>query len=150
MFDPNLPQEQTLADAAQMRAQFNGLRDLIDAIQSVGSATVDAVNTLAPGDPATVDVSVTGDTLHFTFGIPAGADGSNGSDGGEGQPGPQGEPGPPGEVTFQQLTDALMDTSHNCTTVSPLSLTVSDPPTQMEMQAIADKLDELINTLLRV
>jgi hypothetical protein len=28
-FDPNLPVEHTLADAAQMRAQFNGLADLV-------------------------------------------------------------------------------------------------------------------------
>jgi len=28
-----------------------------------------------------------------------------------------------------------------------LGLTVSNPPTQAQMQAIADKLDELINTL---
>ena len=31
--------------------------------------------------------------------------------------------------------------------ISPLSLTVSDPPTQAEMQAIADKLDEVIAAL---
>ena len=29
MFDPNLPQENTVADAAQMRSQFNGLKALI-------------------------------------------------------------------------------------------------------------------------
>jgi hypothetical protein len=32
MFDPNLPQQNTLADAAQMRSQLNGLKDLIDAV----------------------------------------------------------------------------------------------------------------------
>ena len=31
-FDPNLPQENTLIDAAQMRAQLNGLKELIDNI----------------------------------------------------------------------------------------------------------------------
>ena len=31
--------------------------------------------------------------------------------------------------------------------LTPLSLTVSNPPTQAEVQALADKLDELINTL---
>ena len=31
--------------------------------------------------------------------------------------------------------------------VTGLGLTVSDPPTQSEVQAIADKLDELINAL---
>ena len=33
-FDPNLPTEHTLADAVQMRAQLNGLKDLIDAQQA--------------------------------------------------------------------------------------------------------------------
>ena len=32
-------------------------------------------------------------------------------------------------------------------TPQPLGLTVSNPPTQAEMQAIADKLDEAITTL---
>jgi hypothetical protein len=36
------------------------------------------VNTLNPGDPATVSVSVVGDTMHLTFGIPRGADGAQG------------------------------------------------------------------------
>ena len=31
--------------------------------------------------------------------------------------------------------------------LTPLGLTVSNPPTQADVQAIADKLDELINTL---
>ena len=31
--------------------------------------------------------------------------------------------------------------------VLPLGLTVSTPPTQAQVQAIADKLNELINTL---
>ena len=34
--------------------------------------------------------------------------------------------------------------------VSGLGLTVSNPPTQAEVQALADKLDELIATLARV
>ena len=31
-FDPSLPTEHTIADAAQMRAQFNGVVDLIQTI----------------------------------------------------------------------------------------------------------------------
>ena len=34
------------------------------------------------------------------------------------------------------------------TTVTPLGLTISNPPTQAEVQAIADKLDELTNALI--
>ena len=81
MFDPTLPQENTLADAAQMRSQFNGLKALIDAILTLSAAQVDAVNTLPPGNPATVDLSITGNTLHFTFGIPQGNGGDAGPQG---------------------------------------------------------------------
>jgi hypothetical protein len=35
----------------------------------------------------------------------------------------------------------------NAGSVPPLGLTVSDPPTQAEMQTLADKLDEVITTL---
>jgi hypothetical protein len=81
MFDPNLLQENTIADAAQMRGQFNGLKALIDLLQSIATAQVDAVNTLPPGDPANVTVSVVGSTLHLTFDIPQGDAGAAGSDG---------------------------------------------------------------------
>ena len=37
MFDPTLPQELTPVDAAQMRSQFNGLKDLIDAINAINA-----------------------------------------------------------------------------------------------------------------
>lgn len=74
-YDPNLPQEHTPIDAVQMRAQLNGLKDLLDAIQTLTAAQIDAVNTLPPGDPASVSLSITGSTLHFTFDIPQGATG---------------------------------------------------------------------------
>ncbi|HBJ86384.1 MAG TPA: hypothetical protein DDZ88_21515 [Verrucomicrobiales bacterium] len=80
---------------------------------------------------------MTAATVHLTFGIPAGADGSNGSD------------GEPGEVSFQQLEDAISGTSANSNGVAELGMTVSDPPTQAEVQQIADKLDELILALRR-
>ena len=197
-YDPQWPQDGQVIDATLFRSQFSGLKDLIDAIQSVGSATVDGVNTLQPGEPAEVTLSVSGGTLHFTFGIPAGADGSPGdagppfadlavdavntlpageqatvessfdgntvhltfgipagADGSDGEQGIQGEPGmpgmpgAPGEVSFQQLADAIATTSSTSNGVDTLGLAVSDPPTQSEMQQIADKLDELINALRR-
>ena len=92
MFDPNLPQENTPADAVQMRSQLNGLKALIDAIQSVTAAQVDSTNTLPPGSPANASVSVVGNTLHFSFDLPQGNDGAAGSDGGPGADGPQGPP----------------------------------------------------------
>ena len=92
MFDPNLPQENTPADAVQMRSQLNGLKALIDAIQSVTAAQVDSTNTLPPGSPANASVSVVGNTLHFSFDLPQGNDGAAGSDGGPGADVPQGPP----------------------------------------------------------
>ena len=188
-YDPAYPATNALIESAPMRAQFNGLKDLIDAIQTVTAAQIDAVNTLPPGDPAAVTLSVSGGTLHFTFGIPQGQEGSSGNDGAEGPPFanavvdavntlPAGEPatvestfdgstvhltfgipagydgasgsdGAPGEVSLQQLEDAISDTSANSNGVDTLGMVVSEPPTQAEVQQIADKLDELINALRR-
>jgi len=281
MFDPNIPATNAEATSAMFRGQFNGLKDLIDAIQTIGSATVDGVNTLPPGEAATVTLGVSGGTLHFTFGIPQGQDGSSGNDGAEGPPFaaavvdavntlpagepatvdstfdgstvhltfgipqgqdglpfanavvdavntlPSGEPatvestfdgstvhltfgipqgadggdgmdgppfasavvdsvdtlspgdqatvestfdgstvhltfgipagydgasgsdGAPGEVSLQQLEDAISGSSANSNGVDTLGMVVSEPPTQAEVQQIADKLDELINALRR-
>ena len=93
MFDPNLPQENTVADAAQMRSQFNGLKALIDAMSSITAAQVDGVNTLPAGSPAQVNLSVSGNTLHFTFDLPQGQEGPMGQPGPQGNDGSQGPPG---------------------------------------------------------
>lgn len=125
-FDPNIPLEFTLADAAQMRAQFNGLKDLIDAVSGITAVQVDGVTTLPAGSQATVSLQLTGNTLHFTFGIP------------EGPPGSQGEPGiqgPPG-------TNAP-----NSNAVSTLGQGADGSYNQTQMQALLDKMDELINAL---
>ena len=73
-------------------------------------------------------------------------------DGPQGIQGPQGDAGPqgaPGEVTNAALATALAGTSANSNGVALLGITVSDPPTQAEMQAVANKLDELITALRR-
>ncbi len=88
MFDPTLPQELTPVDAAQMRSQFNGLKDLIDAINAINAAQVDAVSTLDPGEPATASVTVSANSLLFSFGIPRGDVGLTGNDGNDGDVGP--------------------------------------------------------------
>ena len=77
-YDPSLPLENTEIDAVQMRGQLQGLKALIDAILTGTAAQVDGVGTLNPGDPANAAVSVVGNTLHFTFGIPRGNDGTQG------------------------------------------------------------------------
>ena len=74
-FDPNLPQENTPVDAAQMRDQLNGLNDAI--------------------------------------------------------------------------ANGIAGTSSNSNAVGTLGLAVNNPPTQADVQTIADKIDELINALRR-
>lgn len=133
-FDPTKPVNGTLIDADFLRAQFNSLKALIDAIGSVTGAAVDGVNSLPPGDPATVSVSITGTTLHFTFGIP------------EGQTGPQGIPG---EVTQAALDAAISGTSSNSNGVSLLSQSAFSYYEQTQMQDLLNKMDELITALRR-
>jgi hypothetical protein len=185
-YDPALPSNGSPLVSAEMRAQLNGLKDLIDAIQTITAAQVDAVSTGNPGDPAVVTLNVDASTIRFTFIIPRGSEGPAGQAGQDGAPGagvtgavvdsvmtgnpgdpasvsasfdgslvhfnfslPQGLQGPPGEVTSMQLSTAINGTSSNSNGVPPLGMGVSDPPTQGEVQAIANKLDELINALRR-
>ena len=58
-----------------------------------------------------------------------------------------------GSVTIIDVNNAIAaeitGTARNPNTISPLNLTVSDPPTQSEIQQLAAKLDELIAALLR-
>ena len=48
-----------------------------------------------------------------------------------------------------QLASQISGTSNNCNSVTTLGLNVGNPPQQWEVQAIANKLDELINALRR-
>ena len=163
-FDPNLPQELTPADAAQMRSQLNGLKALIDAILTVSAAQVDGVTTLDPGLPANASVSVIGNTLHLTFDIPRGNDGAQGPQGAtgavgpqgpqglpgdpggppgpagaEGPPGPQGPQGQPGEVSLTDLNNGLLNTlsqtSANTNAVATLDFPFADPDVEVLRQA---------------
>jgi hypothetical protein len=71
--------------------------------------------------------------------------------------GPEGPQGPPGEVTEAELADAmtaatmnaLAQSSANTNAIPTLSMTVSNPPTQAEVQRIADAYDLLVLTLRR-
>ena len=52
--------------------------------------------------------------------------------------------------TSPDMTNAISDNSAaNVNAVTPLNLTVSDPPTAAETQAIADKLNEVLTALWR-
>lgn len=134
-FDPTLPISGTPLQSAVMRGQFNGLKDLIDAVPTIASAVVDAVNTLTAGDPAAVDASVTSGVLHLTFGIP------------------EGQSGPPSEVTQEDLDNAIIgalsQTSNNSNGVAMLSESADTSYNQPQIQNLMNKVDELINALRR-
>ncbi len=51
---------------------------------------------------------------------------------------------------FQAIQDNIDAVRDHLNQVQPLGLTVSNPPTQAEVQAIANKLDELLNYLIAV
>ena len=128
MFDPNLPATDSDMVSAEMRSQFNGLKDLIDAVPTITSAVVDGVNTLPSGDPAAVTASISGGVLHLSFGIPT---------------------GPPGEVTQTLLDDAIQTTSANSNSVNQLNATADLSYQSSQMQEVMNKLDELIWALRR-
>ncbi|MBE7498109.1 MAG: hypothetical protein HS117_24475 [Verrucomicrobiaceae bacterium] len=133
-FDPTYPPTNALIESAPLRGNFNGLKDLIDAVPVINAAVIDNVTTLPPGDPATVGLLLSGATLHFTFGIP------------EGQTGPQGIPG---EVTQAALDAAISGTSSNSNGVTHLSQSADSGYNQWQMQQVMDKVDELISALRR-
>ena len=91
-------------------------------------AVVDGVTTLPAGDPASVGVNFDGTNVHFTFAIPQ---------------------GPSGEVSQAALDAAIAGTSSQSNAVATLGMAVSDPPSQAEVQTIANKLDELLLALRR-
>jgi hypothetical protein len=99
------------------------------------NAVVDGVTTLPAGDPASVSVSFDGSLVHFTFSIP------------------QGQSGPPGEVTTAQMDTAIAaavsTTALNPTSVSPLAITFTDPPTAAELTQVQDKINALLGALTR-
>ena len=93
-FDRNQPTEFTLADAGQIRAQFNALFDLFMAGRITG-VQMDAVNSIDPGQPASATAQIIDGVLHLTLNLPRGATGTAGTDGAPGGPGPAGAQGPP-------------------------------------------------------
>ena len=136
-FDPSRPHDASLVDAAELRSQFTGLKTLIDAVPVVTGATVDSVTI---GSGTSVNVSLITGVLHFDFFL---------------------QPGPSGEVTQAQLSNDLSNTANqamlntlpqtsaNSNAVALLSGTIGNPPTQAEVQAQQDKINELLNALRR-
>ena len=74
-YDPQWPQNGQNIDADRFRAQFSGIIDLINQAGGITAAVVDSVNTVPAGNPAAVNLSLIGTTLHFSFDIPQGQEG---------------------------------------------------------------------------
>jgi hypothetical protein len=142
-FDPTKPTTGSHASSAEMRAQFTALKALIDAVPAgppgpagpqgpaFSNIHVGAVTTGTPGSPAGAQVSTNGNDVELTFTIPAG------------------ETGPAGEVSQSALNSAIMGTAQNPTSISTLSLSISDPPTKAEVEAILGFVNALLSTLQR-
>lgn len=137
-FDPSQPANHSPLVSKVIRDQFIALFQLIQSIPAgpqgpegpqgppFAQAIIDAVNTANPGDPASVSVSFDGTNVHFTFGIPRGADGA------------------PGEVSNAQLASAISGTSPNTNNISTLDSVPSDPPSFADYEAMRAKVNELV------
>jgi hypothetical protein len=142
-FDPTKPVRGAEIDADELRNQFNGLKALIDAVPAgpagpagptgpaFSNIHVGAVTTGTPGSPAGAQVSTNGNDVELTFTIPAG------------------ETGPAGEVSQSALNSAIMGTAQNPTSISTLSLTISDPPTKAEVEAVLAFANAMLSALQR-
>ncbi len=198
-YDPDFPVDDSLIEALPFRNQFHSLKDLIDAINVILSATVDGVNTINFGDPATATVNLVGNVLHFTFSIPQGQQGiqgyqgepgavgppfaqalidavntldpgqpatvtvtfdgtfvhftfgiPRGADGGQGIQGEPGIQGTPGEVTNSALANAISGTSNNTNGVSTMDVPfMNDPPTLADMETMRAAYNTLVLALRR-
>jgi hypothetical protein len=74
-YDPSLPLPNSPLESQVIRDQLQALFNLINNIVTVTAAQVGSTNTLPPGSPANVNVSVSGGTLNFSFDIPQGQEG---------------------------------------------------------------------------
>jgi hypothetical protein len=113
-FDPARPHDHATIEADELRAQFNGLKDIIDAIAAGGitGAVVDSVTTLGPGQPASVTATLIGTVLHLSLAIP------------EGQPGLQGLQGTPG-APGQPFANVIIDGVNTLNSGEPASVWIS-------------------------
>lgn len=126
-YDPNLPVDGADIVSAELRSQFQGLRDLIDSIPQG-----------PPGEPG-------------VQGSP-GTDGAMGPEGPVGPMGPEGPIGPmgtPGEVSFAALDAAIQGTAQNPANIQTLAIVPSDPPSVADFLALQDRLNELILAVRR-
>ena len=105
-YDPTLPAPNSPLESQVIRDQLQALFVLINNIASIAAAQVDSTNTLPPSSPANASVSVSGNTLHFSFEIP------------QGQEGPMGQQGPP-------FAQAVVDSVNTVDPGTPAAVGVS-------------------------
>jgi len=149
-FDPNLPPNNVQVKAAELRGQFNGLKELIDAIApgTITAVFIDSITTVEPNDLPSASVTLIGTELHFTFSIPRGQNGTNGIDGTNGTNGTNGidgAQGPPGEVTQAALDAAIAGTSANSNAIGTLDTPFADP----DAEALRTAFNGLVLALRR-
>ena len=142
-YDPSYPATGIKLKSAEMRAQFTGLKELIDAIPA---------GPPGPEGPSGPQGN-TGETGPIG---PQGPEGPQGPSGGPpgpegpiGPQGPQGIQGPPGEVTMAQLNDAISamtaNSSANTNSVATLDTPMADP----DSETLRLKMNEIILALRR-
>lgn len=172
-FNPNLPLDDSLLIAGEMRSQFTGLKTLIDNVPAGPPGPQGQQGAPGPegqqgppgpwgeqgpqGEPGPQgEQGPQGEPgPEGPSGGPPGPQGEPGPEGpagpqgGDGPQGPEGPQGPPGEVTTQQLDDAIGTTAQNPSGVGPYAGGFSDPPTQAEMQDFAAYVESLRAALLR-
>jgi hypothetical protein len=139
MFDPTKPANHSPNSAAEMRAQLNALKALIDAVPAgpqgpAGSG--DFLDSNRLGDDGFAGDACVGfgkcgrEQCGYVIHYPgAGAGGER-------------------DVT-NAIGSELVGTARNPNSVAMLSISISNPPTQAELQAVVDKVNELIGSLQR-
>lgn len=136
-YEPDPPLENTKIDAAQMRSQLQGLKELIDLI-APGTQTavfIDSISVVGPFNPPVASVSLVGTELHFTFSIPRGMDGSNGA---------------PGEVTHATLAAEIAGVVARIRANSHGVGTLDTPFADPDDEALGGKLNELLTARRRL
>jgi hypothetical protein len=122
-FDPTLPANGSQILSAELRSQFTSLKALIDAHSATitsQAATIAALQTQLTN----LENSTTAQFSQVNADI---------SD----------------RVTTGTFDDGMSDTAKNVNSVAIIGTTIADPPSQLEVQAISDKVDELISGLHR-
>ena len=141
-FDPTKPASNSDLSSQEIRNQLNGLKALIDAVPAgpagpVGPAfsniQIGSVTTGTPGSPAGAQVNVNGNNVELSFTIPAGDQG----------------PGVTSTDVDNAIANGISSTARNPSSVSLLGMSVSNPPTQSELESVIAKLNELIGSLQR-